>query len=259
VLRLDPHDGSTRISIARSLIAQGRVDEGLAALARIADGDDVRRDVRDRALEELGDQSLAVDRGDDAVRRFEAVAARTVDEDRLRTIAVKIAAAKDPRARSAVVALLIGTRGRGPDKTLAMERLSAWSASAPTDGLPLYLIARHYFGAGQFEEAADRLDRALAARIELPRVAVEAERLRMVTACGLGDKNGAAAHFQRYAASSGVSDARRLAAAAFVRRCTGTPISIPGESPRAIMPPRSTGPGDTIAPPTSGDTERDAR
>ena len=259
VLRLDPHDGSARISIARSQIAQGRVDDGLAALARIADGDATRRDVRDRALEELGDQSLAANRGEDAVRRFEAVAARTVNEDQLRTLDVKIAAAKDPRARGAVVALLVGTRGRGPDKTLAMERLSAWSTAEPADGLPLYLIGRHYLGAGQLEEAADRLDRALAARIDLPRVAVEAARLRMILACGLGDRDGAARHFQRYVASVGVSDARRLAMTAFVRRCTGTPISIPGDATRAIIPPGTAGAGDTRSPPTSGDEGRDAR
>jgi tetratricopeptide (TPR) repeat protein len=259
VLRLDPHDGSAPISIARALIAEGRVDEGLAALARIADGEGPRRDGRDRALEELGDQSLAIDRGDDAVRRYEAVAARTVNEDQLRTIDVKIAAAKDPRARPAVVALLIGTHGRGPDKTLATERLAAWSAADPGDGLPLYLIGRQYFSAGQFEEAADRLDRALAGRIDVPRVAVEAERLRMITACGLSDRDGAAAHFQRYAASPGVSDARRLAAAAFVRRCTGTPISIPGGATRAIMPPGSRGVVDSAAPPTSGENGEDRR
>ena len=259
VLRLDPHDGSAPTSIARALIAEGRVDEGLAALARIADGDGARRDVRDRALEELGDQSLAIDRGDEAVRRFEAVAARTVNEDQLRTLDVKIAAAKDPRARPAIVALLIGTHGRGPDKTLATERLAAWSAADPGDGLPLYLIGRQYFSAGQLDEAADRLDRALAGRIDLPRVAVEAERLRMVTACGLGDKEGAAAHFRRYAASTGVSDARRLAAAAFVRRCTGTPISIPGGATGAIMSPGTTGAVVGAARPPSGDNGRDAR
>ena len=259
VLRLDPHDGTAPISIARAMIADGRVDEGLAALARIADGEGERRDVRDRALEELGDQSLAIDRGDDAVRRFEAVAARTVNEDQLRTLDVKIAAAKDARARPAVVALLIGTHGRGPDRTLATERLAAWSAADPGDGLPLYLIGRQYFTGGQYEEAADRLDRALAGHIDVPRVAVEAERLRMVAACGLGDKDGAAAHFQRYAASPGVSDARRLSAAAFVRRCTGKPISIPADATRTIMLPASTGAVDGTTPPTSGDKGRDAR
>jgi tetratricopeptide (TPR) repeat protein len=227
VLRLDPHDGATPIAIARSLIAEGRVDEGLGALAQIADRATERRDVRDRAIEELGDQALAAGRGAEAVRRFEDVAARTVDEDRLRTFEVKIAAAKDERGRAAIVALLVGTRGRGPDKALAMERLAAWSAADPDDGLPLYLLGRHYFGAGQFEEAAERLSRALAARITLPRVAAEAARLRMITACGLGDRDGAEMLFQRYAASAGVSEARRLAAAAFVRRCTGKALSMP--------------------------------
>jgi hypothetical protein len=140
-----------------------------------------------------------------------------------------------------------------------MERLAAWSAADPHDGLPLYLIGRQYFSAGQFEEAADRLDRALAGRIDLPRVATEAERLRMVAACGLQDREGAAAHFLRYVASAGVSDARRLAASAFVRRCTGTPITIPADASRAIMPPQRTGSGDTQAPPAGDDEGRHAR
>ena len=259
VLRLDPHDGSAPISIARGLIAEGRVDEGLAALAGIAEGAGGRREVRDRAIEELGDQALAAGRGAEAVSRFEEVAARTVDEDRLRTFEVKIAAAKEERGRAAILALLVGTRGRGPDKMLAMERLAAWSAADPGDGLPLYLIGRHYFGAGQFEEAAERLDRALQGRITLPRVAIEAARLRMITACGLGDKARAEALFQRYAASSGVSEARRLAAAAFVRRCTGQAISLPEGATGAMMPPRATEVVDREATPGHLGAERGAR
>ncbi len=259
VLRLDPHDGSTRISIARSLIARGRVDEGLGALAQIAEGEGTRRDVRDRALEELGDQALAAGRDAEAVRRFEEVAARTVDEDRLRTLEVKIAAARDERGREAVVALLVGTRGRGPDKPLAIERLSAWSAAEPSDGLPLYLLGRHYFGAGQFEEAADRLDRALAGRIALPRVALEADRLRMIVACALGDKDVVESRFQRFAALPGVSEARRLGAAAFVRRCTGKPLSIPPESTQAIMPLRTIEAGNRTAPAPNAGAGRDTK
>ena len=259
VLRLDPHDGSTRISIARSLIGEGRTGEALAALAQIAAGEGVRRDVRDRAVEELGDQALAAGRGAEAVSRFEEVAARTVDEDRLRTLEVKTAAAKSERGRSAVVALLVGTRGRGPDKPLAIERLAAWSTADPTDGLPLYLLGRHYFGAGQLEEAADRLDRALVGTIALPRVAIEAERLRMITACGLGDQTGAEARFQRYAALPGVSEARRLAAVAFVRRCTGKPISIPPEATTAIMPLRTFELGNRTAPAPSAGAGRDTK
>jgi tetratricopeptide (TPR) repeat protein len=246
VLALDPHDDGTRISIARTRVREGHEAEAAAALTGLADDPKVARHVRDRALEELGDLALAnydggltrgqpalpppnppvlPDRGsgDEAAARYAEVMSRTLDEDALRNLAIKVEAAKNARLRPAVVALLVGHGERGPDRNLAMELLSQAASAEPPSGLAHYLIARQYFNAGQYEEAADRLDHALRERIEVERARVEAERLRMVIACALGDAGGAGRFFAEYAGEPSLSESRRGAARALVERCTGSP------------------------------------
>jgi tetratricopeptide (TPR) repeat protein len=226
-LRLDPGDASLKVAIARSLVRAGRVNEATEALQAIAANEGAPRHVRDKAIEELGDIALAAGDGGDAAPRYREVMQRLVDEDALRTLDVKIAAAEDAHARPSVVALLIGHAGRGPDKVRAVELLATWAAEAPDDGLPSYLLARHYVGTGQLAEAAARLDRALARPIAIERVRIEARRLKMVTACGLGDAAAASAAFAAYAAEPGVSASRRGAAQSLVLRCSGSPAGVP--------------------------------
>ena len=91
-------------------------------------------------------------------------------------------------------------------------------SEAPEDGLPSYLIARHYVGAGRFEDAAARLDRALATEMPIARVRTEAARLRLLVACGLGDAQTAERMLEVYAAR-GVGAARLDAARSLVQRC----------------------------------------
>src|SRR5262249_33431808 len=123
--------------------------------------------------------------------------------------------------RPAILALLIGPQGRGPDKVQAAELLGAWGAAAPDQGLPQYLLARHYMNAGDFEQAADRLDRARGRSPENPRAQAEAERLRLVVACALGDPQTAIESHAAYTASTLVPPARRAAATSLLERCTG--------------------------------------
>nr|QDA77062.1 hypothetical protein [Jahnella sp. MSr9139] len=182
----------------------------------------VPRHVRDKAVEVRADRALVAGDGERAAAGYQEVASRVVDEDKLRTLDVKIAAAGDERARQAITELLIGTAGRGPDPVRAAELLGAWAATAPTDGLPMYLLARRYVGEGRFAEAAERLDHALAAEITLPRVRTEAERLRLVVACGLGDSATAGRMLEAYVAR-GVSEARREAARRLLERCSAAP------------------------------------
>src|SRR6185295_15639196 len=63
ILRLDPRDDGTRVSIARTRLREGRADEGAALLERLSGDKAVARHVRDRALEELGDLALLSGRG----------------------------------------------------------------------------------------------------------------------------------------------------------------------------------------------------
>lgn len=220
ILALD-ESPSARIDAAMLEIAAGNRAEGLAALEKIAGDESVPRHLRDRALEEIADTAMTAltpAEGERAAALYREVASRVVDEDRLRTLEVKAFAAGDERARPAVVELLVGTRAMSPSLMRAAELLGAWAASAPSDGLPAYLLARRYVSDGRFEDAAERLDRALAGELALPRVRSEAARLRLVVACGLGDRAAAERAFERYK-ESGPSPARLDAAARLLERC----------------------------------------
>ncbi len=271
-LSLDPNDKSLEIAIARARIRMGKVDEGTLAIEAIAQSPELPRFLRDRALEELGDLDLGAGRGESAIARYREVMERTVDEDQLRTLEVKILAAQDARVRPAVVALLIGVSGRPPDKLLATELLGGWEARLPdpgarsaeyvqdlppvlpraleapvalADGLPLYLIGRQLVNAGNYPEAADRLDRAITFGFSLSRVRVEAHRLRLVTACAQGDAAAALRSYRVYVSLPGVGEARRDAARSLVERCVG-------KSPEGVQIPGTGAPAPVIIPPAAG-------
>jgi tetratricopeptide (TPR) repeat protein len=217
-------------------LREGRLDEAREALERIAERKETPRHLRDRAVEELADLALGAGRGEEAARRYRDLMTRTADEDQLRQLEVKIAAAEDARLRPAVLALLVGTPQRGPDRTMAMEQLGALTASAPDEGIAWYLLARQYLNAGQYDDAAARLDRALGATLRVARVRLEAERLRLVIACATGDREGAARAFTRYAAHEEVSLARREAARSLLERCSGSPAPAPLEYDAGASP-----------------------
>ena len=225
VLLLDPHDDGTRVAIAMERVRSGDLEGGTRALSQIAESKDAARHVRDRVKEQLADLALAAGRADEAARAYRDRATQVVDEDHLRTLDVKIEACSDDKLSPAVVALLIGKPDRGPDRSMAMELLGGLAASAPGEGLPLYLLGRQHVNAGHYDDGAARLDRALAANIRSPRVRMEAERLRMVAACALGDRAGAGRFYALYAAHPELPAERRGAARALVERCTGSPIA----------------------------------
>jgi tetratricopeptide (TPR) repeat protein len=223
-LALDPGDASARVAAARTLERMGRVKDAVTTLEAIAQDERFLRSVRDGALEALGDLALETGDNERAIGHYREVMTRSLDENVLRTLDVKLEAARNPRANRAVVELLIGHGGRGPDKVRAAEALGVWSTAVPEDGLPEYLLARGSIGAGQFDDAANRLDRALAAGLPITRVAAEAIRLRIVAACALGDSVTAVKMTREYAARPDVFSARREAMAKFTLRCTGKPI-----------------------------------
>ena len=216
---LDPLERGLRVSLAVAQVRAGRRAEGLAELQRISADESADRAARDRALDELGDDALRSTDEAAAERRYRELLPRLLDEDAIRTVEVKVLAARSPEARAAIVALLVGVGDRPPDRARASEALASWAASAPEDGTPHYLLARQYFGTGELSDAAARLDRALSGRFLLPRVETEAVRLRMVVACGLDDRPTADAMLKRYLERPGVAEPRREAATRFVERC----------------------------------------
>jgi tetratricopeptide (TPR) repeat protein len=225
-ISLDPGDASARVAEAKTLLRLGEVQKARAALEAIAQLEGFSRNVRDGALEELGD--LALERGDTevAMGHYREVMSRSLDENVLRTLDVKIEATRNPRARRPIVELLIGHGGRGPDKMRAAEALGAWAADKPTDGLPQYLLARSLMNVGQYEEAAERLERAITAGLPIARVDAEAQRLRIITACALGNMAPIEKWADEYLARADVFRARRETMAKFASRCTGKTIRV---------------------------------
>ncbi|HRI69173.1 MAG TPA: hypothetical protein PK156_33310, partial [Polyangium sp.] len=218
---LDPGDVAARVAAARTLVRLGRVIEGRTALEAIAQNELFLRSARDGAMEELGDMALEKGDTESAIRHYREVMSRSLDENVLRTLEVKLEAARNPRARRAIVELLIGRGGRTPDKARAAEALATWAATAPDDGLPEYLLARGLLSAGQFDEALPRLTRSIEVGLSIPRVAAEAERLRIVAACASGDAVAVEKWVGPYLAREDLFPARRQSMIKFAQRCTG--------------------------------------
>ncbi len=222
VLALDPRDTGSRFGIARAAIRRDPAGpEGRRLLLALADDASIARASRDRALEDLADLDLSLGDAAGAAARYRAIAPRINDEDRLRTLEIKIFACEEPAARPAIVALLLGKPGKGPDRSLATELITRWAERDPRDGTPLYLLGRTLYNAGSYEDARDRIDRALAGKIQIERVRVEAERLRLVIACALGERAAAERALAAFSAHPGVTRARREAHASLFDRSFG--------------------------------------
>ncbi len=229
VRALDPNDPMVPVYVARSKVRKGEIGAGKQELRAVIDDERAPRHVRDRALEDLADIELAPG-GDGAfaAAAYRELMTRTADEDALRTLEVKATSTLSPRSRAAMFFFLVGEPGRGPDRARASEMFGLWSRDVPGDGTPDYLMARQLLGGGLFAEAAERLDAALSKKLALPRVEVEALRLRIITACALGDPVQARRTYDAYGVRSEVPRARREALASLVGRCADA-----GPSPKA--------------------------
>lgn len=187
LLRLDPGDLRSRFQLATCHLRSGDDARAASQLDSLANDEKWPRAARDRARSQLADMALQVGNLDRAEHLYEELRGRTLDEDALRTLDVKLEAVRDPKAREAVVELLIGRKERGPDPALAATKLGAWAASEPTNGLPDYLLARGLLGRGLYREAGEGLNRALEKGLAIASVKREALRLRMIAACAVGE------------------------------------------------------------------------
>ncbi len=186
VLERDPHDFGAQLGQAITRVRFRDAEQGRVALAALAADESVPRTVRDRAEDTLGDVEYLDGLYEEAAARYERVAARSLDEDFVRNLLVKALAARDPAARFAVQALLLGERRRPSDPFVGASELGAWGA-ATHDPLADYLLGKNLTQHGFFARAAVHLDRALAAGVPLAAVGREALRQRAVCACALGD------------------------------------------------------------------------
>jgi tetratricopeptide (TPR) repeat protein len=216
-LALDPEDWHALLERGRIATHYGDEGEGRAALRRLASEGNVPRTWRDRAEEAAADDDLLRGRLDEAEEAYRRIAAHTLDEDAARTLEVKAIAARDERARQAVVDLLVGSPGRpvdpwvgalsmglwaGPPAGSSAEPPGAASAEVPRaagpadDGLAEYLVGKNLMLHDDFLRAAAFLDRALGAGARTPpitpRIGRELLRTRAVCACALRDGSGLA-------------------------------------------------------------------
>jgi tetratricopeptide (TPR) repeat protein len=222
LLKIDPHDEGARLGLANCLLRHGDRGEATRVLSELAADEGASRLARNRALSQLADLDFAGGDYDKAAERYAALAARTLDEDALRTIEVKVSSLSDPRARRAIGAYLVGSPDRGIDAMSAGALLGAWIAEDPSDGLPEYLLGRDLAGKSLWGQAAERYDRALAKRLPPGRVLREALRQRVIVACALGDVAAARRAFDIWT-DKGAEPfrARREAMSRLIERCAG--------------------------------------
>lgn len=220
----DPHDFASKREVANVERRHGDREKGRAALEELATADEkkVPRTWKDRAEEALADAEAIDGDWDAAAARYAALAARTVDEDQARTFEVKTIGARDPNARPAIQALLLGDKKHGSDIYFGGVELGVWKAEHPS-ALVSYLIGRNLVGRGFYEEGVKYLDDALAREIPTPRVARETIRQRVVAACALGDKQALARMQGRIEGPDdpfkGASGGRREATLHMIARC----------------------------------------
>ena len=172
-------------------------EKGRLELESFTKAEDVPRTYRDRAEETLADADFIEGRFQEAERRYDLLATKSVDEDAARTLEVKRHATRDPRARDAVRALLLGDEEHGPDQFVAGIALGRWGDTP----LSSYLMGRNLIQHGFHEQGAAALDHAIEAgwdadlalindteAIPTLRIARETLRQRAMAACARSDR-----------------------------------------------------------------------
>lgn len=225
VLVKDRNDFASQNAVAAVERRHGDRQKGERELLAMANADDatVPRIYRDRAEETLADADLVEGQFLTAAERYDGIAKRTVDEDVARTLEVKALGARDPAARLAIKALLLGDEKHGPDIYLGGVELGEWSPN-DTSGLAQYLIGRNLVGRGFFEYGGATLDAALTHDLPTLRIRRETVRQRAVAACALDDQ---AALAKEKALIEGPNDpfvgaagGRRESTLSMIARCT---------------------------------------
>jgi hypothetical protein len=182
----DPHDWHARFEHARITLWYGDGARGREELDEILGDDHAPRTWKDRAQETLADDDLAQGRDAHAIEGYLAVAARSLDEDAVRTLEVKAQSVESPLARRAVIDLLVGEPGRPTDPWLGPLSLGTW-AEATQSPLAEYLIGKNLSLHERYERAGQWLDRSLSDNLPTASIAREMLRQRAICACALRD------------------------------------------------------------------------
>ena len=102
---------------------------------------------------------------------------------------------------------------------LAVADLSEWAHAEPGQGIAYYLLAKNFYVQGYHERASSNLDRAFSRALSPASVEREAWRLRVFSACALGDRPSARRAYAALAADPDLGLARRRSLARFAGRC----------------------------------------
>jgi hypothetical protein len=223
---LAPRDPGATLLRATCAERLGDEQKSRELLRGLLQDEAMARSFRDRAEERLGDQALQRSDLGEAARHYEALLARVLEEDALRTLDLKLLATRDPLARPAIKALLLGPPGRTPDLAIATEELARWSERAPESGIPLYLLGRNALLRGFPERAAVQLDLALARSIPLPRVSREAARQRVIASCILRDPDGLLRGLAAWQAAQPPAGSRDALLRSLAARCIEGPDGV---------------------------------
>jgi tetratricopeptide (TPR) repeat protein len=182
----DPRNWAARFDRAWVELRYGDQARGRSDLASIRDDRDAPRTWRDRSEEAIADSDLAHGRAAEAKEVYEAIAARTLDEDVARTLQVKILSAEELFARRSIVDLLIGEPGHAVDPWVGALSLGEWLGETK-EPLAAYLAGRNLMLHAEWARAATNLDRVLERGAPTDRVARELLRDRVICACAIGD------------------------------------------------------------------------
>jgi len=184
VLSQDENDFLSRLS--RATLEQRYVSrsEGRAELERIAGGTRFSRPVRDRANEAIADGEYLEGEFESAARRYDTLAASSLDEDFARTVEVKREAALHSEMRPLVSAILFGEGRRQPNPTVYGIEIG----KAPRTALTLYLEGRQLVTRGYHARALATFDELGKTPLPTRRLARETLRLEAVAACAERDR-----------------------------------------------------------------------
>lgn len=229
LIDIDRQNTRAKLDLALCDVREGALEAALSRYQALAQ--DPRMSVLERAsaLEAVGDVNVMAKRAERAAEAYSQVSKLDADEDRQRTIDVKILAAfgkPDDGKR----ALLIGDPELGPSWDEAAPLLGAQAESG--DPLAQYLVGRNLWLHGRPVAALAYLDRALdpepavfrKSTYTWPpplRIMREASRLRVIVACSdpRFDRSKAAEDIARLRADSGMPAAKRDATDRLAKRC----------------------------------------
>ena len=168
VLARDAHDWAARFGLGIMELRFGDAVVGATGLRELADDEATPLPWRDRSGETLADTLLASADPrlwQKAMESYAELAAHAKDEDVGRTLEVKRYVASraltEPEGREAVVALLIGSRGRPADAEEGLARVAAW-AKGTEDPVAEYVLGKNLLNREFWAEAAEHFDRAIA-------------------------------------------------------------------------------------------------